>query len=418
MALGTAVTLWSRCGQASAGWDPGRGSCGPGRGSPGRPQFLPPGTSGPGQGSSLPTVAPGHVARWEPLTTARQGGECQGSSCYCAQRSGLHGLGCLMGQLRSHVSQTHFCGHQLGPACRPEECPGPHAGLQAVLTLMSACASGLFLPAQVPLDLAVPTPILPSPSLTPRGGNEASLIESLPQPPRESPSTKHVRTGPPSPRAKKPLPQTLNAPPPDPSPLTPVDSLAGFVPINNPKNKAQGRGPNRASSSAQKSEDADCLNTHEIRAGMQAGNDPLWAPVGHHAPTVTPQHWLPQSGQTNSISRHTVTITCWDSPPSDLTLNPGQGRGAQKPSETASFWRRGLGFPKTGGSGAGQRDEAGGQVTAGPCLGGCGVDSRLGPVRAPPRPSPCGCPQEPPMGTPAASGRGWAGPQLAPGTGR
>ena len=163
------------------------------------------------------------MARWEPLTTARQGGECQGSSCYCAQRSGLHGLGCLMGQLRSHVSQTHFCGHQLGPACLPEECPGPHAGLQAVLTLMSACASGLFLPAQMPLDLVIPTPILPSPRLTPRGGNEASLIESLPQPPRESPSTKHVRTGPPSPRAKKPLPQTLNAPPPDPSPLIPVD---------------------------------------------------------------------------------------------------------------------------------------------------------------------------------------------------
>lgn len=176
-------------------------------------------------------------------------------------RSGLRGLGWLTGQLRSHVSQTHFCGNQLGPACLPEARPGPHGGLQAALTLMSVCASGLFLPAKVPLDLAVPAPILPSPRLTPRGGNEASLIESLPQPPRESPSTKHVRTGPPSPRAKKPLPQTLNAPPPDPSPLTPVASLAGFVPINNPKNKAQGRGPNGAPSSAQKSEDADYLKS-------------------------------------------------------------------------------------------------------------------------------------------------------------
>lgn len=237
------------------------------------------------------------------------------------------GQGCT-GSGGSWVSSAHTCCRHtsVGISWGLCACLRPHAGLQAALTLMSVCASGLFLPAQVPLDLAVPTPILPSPRLTQRGGNEASLIESLPQPPRESPSTKHVRTGPPSPRANAPSMRHLQTPP-----HSHLDSLAGFVPINNPKNKAQGRGPNTASSSAQKSEDADYLNTHEIRAGMQAGNNPLWAPVGHHAPTVTPQHWLPQSGQTNSISCHTVTITCWDSPPSDLTLNPGQGRGTQKP---------------------------------------------------------------------------------------
>lgn len=148
MALGSSVTMWSRCSQSSAGWDPGQGSCGPGCGSPGRPQFLPPGASGPGQGSSLPTVAPGHEARWEPLTTARQGGECQGSSCYCVQRSGLHGLGRLMGQLRSHVLQTHFCGHQLGPVCLPETSCRPascsHTHVRMCFGPVSACpgASG------------------------------------------------------------------------------------------------------------------------------------------------------------------------------------------------------------------------------------------------------------------------------------
>lgn len=53
-ALGSPITMWSRRGQASAGWDPGQGSCGPGRGSPGRPRFLPPGAGGPSRAPPCP----------------------------------------------------------------------------------------------------------------------------------------------------------------------------------------------------------------------------------------------------------------------------------------------------------------------------------------------------------------------------
>ena len=54
MALGSQITMWSRHGQASAGCDPGQGSCGPSGRSPGKPQFLPPGASGPARASPCP----------------------------------------------------------------------------------------------------------------------------------------------------------------------------------------------------------------------------------------------------------------------------------------------------------------------------------------------------------------------------
>lgn len=213
-----------------------------------------------------------------------------------------------MSQLCTHMSQMHFCGHRLGPTCLPEECPGPHGGLQAACTPMSVCASGLFLPAKVPLDPAAPASILLSPRLTPGVGNEASLMESLPRPPGESPSTKRMRIVLLSPRAKKPLPQTFNGPHLDPT-LTPVIIYS----INNPKNKTQGRGPNKASSSAQKSEREDYLKSgskYEMKSELAcelgmipSGPQPVTSPDHHPrmlAPTV----------RTNSISRHTATIIC------------------------------------------------------------------------------------------------------------
>ena len=53
-ALGSPIAMWSGRGQASAGWDPGQGSCGPGRGSPGWPRFLPPGAGGPSRAPPCP----------------------------------------------------------------------------------------------------------------------------------------------------------------------------------------------------------------------------------------------------------------------------------------------------------------------------------------------------------------------------
>lgn len=169
VALGSAVTMWSRRGQASAGWDPGVGAVAPAMKS--RAASIPASwCKRPWPGFLPAHCSPGHVARWEPLTTARRGGRTPGQQLLLCSVVGAARAQVAHGSAPLTCHQTHFCGNQLGLACLPEARPGPHGGLQAALTLMSVCASGLFLPAKVPLDLAVPAPILPSPRLTPRGG--------------------------------------------------------------------------------------------------------------------------------------------------------------------------------------------------------------------------------------------------------
>lgn len=109
--------------------------------------------SGPGQGSSLPTVAPGHVARWGPLTTARRGEEnARAAAATVFRGRGCAGSGGSPGSTPLTVSQTHFCGNQLGPACLPEAASGdlteaascPHTHVRMCFGPVSACqgASG------------------------------------------------------------------------------------------------------------------------------------------------------------------------------------------------------------------------------------------------------------------------------------
>lgn len=87
-------------------------------------------------------------------------------------------------------------------------------------------------------------------------------------------------------------------------------------------------------------------------------------------------------GRNNSTSCHTVTITCRGFSPSDLTLDPGRGRGEHRGNRDSEPLEKGTSSQDTGESGAGQRGEAGGQGHCWALPRRVRVDPRLGPVRA------------------------------------